>query len=149
MADLDIQELLQYLPHRHPMLLLDRITECEPGSHLVALKNVTINEPFFAGHFPERPVMPAVFILESMAQATGILALQTMGQKPDKDWMYYFVGVDKARFRTPVLPGDQLVLRVDLIKHSRGIWKVRCVASVGEKDVAEAELMGALRIGDA
>ncbi|MCB1741559.1 MAG: 3-hydroxyacyl-ACP dehydratase FabZ [Gammaproteobacteria bacterium] len=149
MVSLDIQELFKFLPHRYPMLLLDKVLECEPGSHLVALKNVTINEPFFPGHFPQRPVMPAVFIMEAMAQATGILALQTLGQSPGEDWMYYFVGVDKARFRSPVLPGDQLILRVHLIKHSRGIWKVNCKGLVDDKEVAEAELMGALRTGEA
>jgi 3-hydroxyacyl-[acyl-carrier-protein] dehydratase len=145
MADLEIDEILRYLPHRHPMLLVDRIIECEPSSHLVALKNVTVNEPFFPGHFPGRPVMPAVIILEVMAQATGILALRTLDRLPSEDSIYYFVGVDAARFRQPVVPGDQLIVRIDLVKHSRGIWKVKAEARVDGKLVASADLMGALR----
>jgi 3-hydroxyacyl-[acyl-carrier-protein] dehydratase len=145
MADLDIGDILRYLPHRYPMLLVDRILECEPSQHLVALKNVTVNEPFFPGHFPGRPVMPAVMILEVMAQATGILALRTLDRLPTEESIYYFVGVDGARFRQPVMPGDQLIVRIDLLKHSRGIWKVKAQASVDGATVASADLMGALR----
>ena len=145
MAELEIGDILRYLPHRYPMLLVDRIIECEPDSHLVALKNVTVNEPFFAGHFPDRPVMPAVVILEVMAQATGILALKTLDRLPNEDSIYYFVGVDGARFRQPVVPGDQLIVRIDLVRHSRGIWKVKAQARVDGKVVASADLMGALR----
>ncbi len=145
MAEMNIQDVLRYLPHRYPMLLVDRVLECVPGQYLVALKNVTANEPFFPGHFPGRPVMPAVMILETMAQATGILALRTLDSMPGADSIYYFVGVDAARFRQPVVPGDQLVVRVDIVRHSRGIWKVTATGSVDEKVVAEAELMGALR----
>jgi len=145
MADMSMQDILRYLPHRYPMLLVDRVLECEPGSHLVALKNVTANEPFFPGHFPERPVMPAVMILEVMAQATGILALRTLGHLPAERSIYYFVGVDDARFRQPVVPGDQLMVRIDIVRHSRGVWKVTAKGTVDGKLVAEASLMGALR----
>ena len=145
MSEMNIQEIAEYLPHRYPMLLVDRVLECVPGEYLVALKNVTANEPFFPGHFPERPVMPGVMILEVMAQATGILALRTLDEPPSEDSIYYFAGVDKARFRVPVLPGDQLIVRVEIVRHSRGIWKVNATASVDEKIVAEAQLMGALR----
>jgi len=146
---MDIQRVLEFLPHRYPMLLIDRVLECEPGKRLRALKNVTINEPFFGGHFPGRPVMPGVLILEVMAQATGLLALQSLDDLPKKDSMYYFVGVDQARFRKPVLPGDQLFVEVDLIRTSRGIWKVSATAKVDDQVVTTAELMGALRDGPA
>ncbi len=149
MADMDIQRVLEFLPHRYPMLLIDRVLECEPGKRLRALKNVTINEPFFGGHFPGRPVMPGVLILEVMAQATGLLALQSLDDLPKKDSMYYFVGVDQARFRKPVLPGDQLFEEVDLIRTSRRIWKVSATAKVDDQVVTTAELMGALRDGPA
>ena len=145
MAEMDIQQVLEFLPHRYPMLLIDRVLECEPGRRLRALKNVTINEPFFGGHFPGRPVMPGVLILEVMAQATGLLALRSLEELPERDSMYYFVGVDHARFRKPVLPGDQLLVEVNLIRASRGIWKVSAVATVADQVVATAELMGALR----
>ena len=145
MAEMNIREILRYLPHRYPMLLVDRVLECVPGEHLVAIKNVTANEPYFMGHFPERPVMPAVMILEVMAQATGILALRTLDELPGESSIYYFVGVDSARFRQPVLPGDQLVVRIEIVRHSRGIWKVNATGRVDEKVVAEAQLMGALR----
>ena len=145
MADMPIGEVMKYLPHRYPFLLVDRVLECTPGESLVALKNVTINEPFFAGHFPRRPVMPAVLILEAMAQATGILALRSLPRMPSNSSMYYFVGVDNARFRHPVTPGDQLILEIDLVRTTRGIWKVASRAKIGERLVANADLMGALR----
>ena len=140
-----IDEVLRHLPHRYPFLLVDRVLECVPGKSLVALKNVTINEPFFPGHFPHRPVMPAVLILEAMAQATGILALRSLGRLPSENEMYYFVGVDNARFRHPVEPGDQLIIEIELIRTTRGVWKVAGRGRVGEKLVAAADLMGALR----
>jgi 3-hydroxyacyl-[acyl-carrier-protein] dehydratase len=124
---------------------VDRVLECVPGEYLVALKNVTANEPFFPGHFPGRPVMPAVMILEVMAQATGILALKTLDTPPSEQALYYFVGVDGARFRQPVVPGDQLVVRVEIVRHARGIWKVNAQGTVDDRTVAEAQLMGALR----
>ncbi len=145
MSELEIDEILRYLPHRYPMLLVDRVLECKPGVSIKALKNVSMNEPYFPGHFPSRPVMPAVMILEVMAQVTGILALRTLDKLPTEESIYYFVGVDSARFRQPVRPGDQLIVDIDLIRHSRGIWKVRAEASVDGKVVASAELMGALR----
>lgn len=144
-VDMDINEVLRYLPHRYPMLLIDRVIACEPGKSLTALKNVTYNENFFQGHFPNRPVMPAVLILEAMAQATGILALRTLGTLPNERSIYYFVGVDKARFRRPVEPGDQLTIEVRIIRTARGVWKVESDASVNGSIAASAELMGALR----
>lgn len=145
METLDIHEILNHLPHRYPFLLIDRVTECEPGQHLIGYKNVTYNEPYFTGHFPQRPVMPGVLILEAMAQATGILAFRTVGEIPDENSLYYFVGVDNARFKQPVNPGDQLVLKVTYIKQKRGIWKFDGEASVDGNVVCSAELMCAER----
>ena len=145
MVDMSVEEVLRYLPHRYPFLLIDRVLECTPGTSLVALKNVTINEPFFPGHFPHRPVMPAVLILEAMAQATGILALRTLDRLPSESSMYYFVGIDNARFRHPVAPGDQLIIEIDLVRTMRGIWKVAGRGRGGTKVVATADIMGALR----
>ena len=145
MVDMPIDEVLKYLPHRYPFLLVDRVRKCVPGKSLVALKNVTINEPFFPGHFPRRPVMPAVLILEAMAQATGILALRSLERLPSATEMYYFVGIDKARFRHPVEPGDQLVVEIELVHTTRGVWKVAGRGKVEEKIVATADLLGALR----
>lgn len=145
MSEMNIKEIARFLPHRYPMLLVDRVLECVPGEYLVALKNVTANEPFFPGHFPENPVMPGVMILEVMAQATGILALRTLDEPLSESSIYYFAGIDGARFRAPVVPGDQLIVRVEIVRHKRGIWKVNSTASVDGKVVAEAQLMGALR----
>ncbi len=145
MAEFDIQDVMRYLPHRYPLLLIDRVLEIVPGEHIVAVKNVTANEPYFPGHFPGQPVMPAVMILEAMAQATAILCMRTLNQLPADGAIYYFAGIDGARFRKPVLPGDQLHLRIDILKHSRGIWKVNASGSVEGKVVAGAEIMGALR----
>ena len=145
MEQLDIFEILQHLPHRYPFLLIDRVTECIPGETLIGYKNVSYNEPYFTGHFPQRPVMPGVLILEALAQATGILAFRTLGRVPDENSLYYFVGVDKARFKQPVVPGDQLELSVKFIKEKRGIWKFEGVASVDGKVVCSADLMCAER----
>lgn len=145
MSELDIREILKYLPHRYPFLLLDRIVEWVPNKRLVALKNVTYNEQFFQGHFPNYPVMPAVLILEAMAQATGLLAMRSMEKLPADDSVYYFVGIDKARFRKPVSPGDQLMIEIEHEKTSRNIWRVQATARVLEKTVADAQIMGALR----
>ena len=145
MNGMDIKEVLKYLPHRYPMLLVDRVLDCRPGEFIKVLKNVTYNESFFPGHFPDNPVMPAVMILEAMAQATGILALRSLGSLPSADSIYYFVGVDKARFRHPVGPGDTLVVNVKLLRTTRGVWKVRADAFVEETLVADAQLMGAVR----
>ncbi|MDH5445859.1 MAG: 3-hydroxyacyl-ACP dehydratase FabZ [Gammaproteobacteria bacterium] len=145
METLDIHEILNHLPHRYPFLLIDRVTECKPGEYLIGYKNVTYNEPFFTGHFPQRPVFPGVLILEALAQATGILAFRTVGKIPDENSLYYFVGVDKARFKQPVNPGDQLVLKVTYIRQKRGIWKFDGEASVDGNVVCSAELMCAER----
>ena len=141
MNALDIKQILEHLPHRYPFLLVDRVLECEPGKHVVALKNVTINEPFFAGHFPHHPVMPGVMIIEAMAQAAAILAFQTLGAVPGDSHVVYFVGIDEARFRSPVLPGDQLTLYARIERHLRGIWKFAAEAKVGETLAAQAKMM--------
>ncbi|HEY4128171.1 MAG TPA: 3-hydroxyacyl-ACP dehydratase FabZ [Gammaproteobacteria bacterium] len=138
---MDIQAIMKQLPHRYPFLLLDRVLECTPGESLVALKNVTINEPFFPGHFPQRAVMPGVLILEAMAQATGLLAFATIGHPPGPNELYYFVGIDKARFREMVVPGDQILFKVKILAAKRNIWKFSGVAEVDGKMAAEAELM--------
>ena len=139
-SSLDIHEVMKHLPHRYPFLLIDRVVSHVPGESLVALKNVTINEPFFPGHFPQRPVMPGVLILEAMAQATGILAFITTQTLPDENSIYYFSGIDKARFRKPVEPGDQLILEVQLRRQKRNLWKFTGLAKVDGKVVTEAEL---------
>lgn len=142
---LDIYEILEHLPHRYPMLLIDRVLECRVGEKLIGIKNVSYNEPYFQGHFPHRPVMPGVMILEALAQATGILAFRTSNKRPDKGSLYYFVGIDEARFKQPVEPGDQLILEVDVIKTKRGVWKFNGVAKVDDKVVCSAVLMCAER----
>jgi 3-hydroxyacyl-[acyl-carrier-protein] dehydratase len=142
---MDIHKVMQQLPHRYPFLLIDRVTECVVGERLTAIKNVTINEPFFQGHFPHRPVMPGVLILEALAQATGLLAFETQGSAPEGNMLYYFVGIDKARFKKPVEPGDQLVLSVALERVVKGVWKFQGKAEVDGKVVAAAELMCAAR----
>jgi len=142
---MDIHEILDHLPHRYPMLLVDRVLECEPGKRIVALKNVTINEPFFAGHFPHHPVMPGVLVVEAMAQAAALLSFRTLETKPEKDSVYYFVGIDGARFKRPVMPGDQLMLEVHLERQIRGIWKFSGKARVAGQVAAEAAIMCTLR----
>ena len=138
---MDIDKILQHLPHRYPFLLIDRVTEFKAGESLTGIKNVTYNEPFFQGHFPQTPVMPGVLILEAMAQATGLLAFRTVERGADRDSLYFLVGMDKARFKQPVVPGDQLVLSARLLKSKRGIWKFDCDARVDGKVVASAEIM--------
>lgn len=138
---MDIQEILEHLPHRYPFLLVDRVLECEPGVRLKALKNVSVNEPMFTGHFPERPIFPGVLIMEALAQATGILAFKTTETKPDGTSLYYFAGIDNCRFKQPVVPGDQLILEVQVVKQKRGIWKFTGEARVDGKIVASADLM--------
>lgn len=145
MAEMEIGEIMKYLPHRYPMLLIDRVVEFNHGESLVAIKNVSYNEPYFQGHFPNRPVMPAVIILEAMAQATGILVLRSMDKIPSEKSIYYFVGIDGARFRRPVVPGDQLRIEVKLLRSSRGVWKLRSDATVDGDTVASGDLMGAMR----
>lgn len=142
---IDIADILRYLPHRYPFLLIDRVTEIEHDKRIVALKNVTINEPFFQGHFPHLPVMPGVLVLEALAQAAGILSFATMGRYADSNSVYYFAGIDSARFKRPVGPGDQLMLDVQIIRKSRLVWKFKGLATVDGQLVAEADLMCALR----
>lgn len=144
-TQMDIHEILQHLPHRYPFLLIDRVLECEPGKNIVALKNVSINEPFFPGHYPHHPVMPGVLIVEAMAQAAAILSFKTMGSLPSDDSVYYFVGIDDARFKRPVSPGDQVIFKVEILSNKRGIWKYGAVAEVDGKVVAEGNLMATLR----
>ncbi len=138
---LDINDVLRQLPHRYPFLLVDRVLEYEPGKSIRALKNVTYNEPFFTGHFPHRPVMPGVLIIEALAQAAGILAFRTADIIPNENTRFYFAGIDKARFRKPVEPGDQLILKVTLERQVRGIWKFSTVAEVAGSEVASAEML--------
>ena len=138
---MDIIEILQHLPHRYPFLLIDRVTEFKAGESLTGYKNVTYNEPFFQGHFPERPVMPGVLLLEAMAQATGLLAFKTVERGARRESLYFLVGIDKARFKQPVEPGDQVVLRADLLRSKRGIWVFDCKASVDGNVAATAEIM--------
>lgn len=141
MEFMEINEVMRHLPHRYPFLLIDRVLEWEPGAYLKAIKNVTINEPFFQGHFPGRPVMPGVLILEALAQATGVLAFKTNSQQPDRNALYLFVSIDRARFKRQVEPGDQVLLEVRLLRRLRGMWKFDSVARVGEDVAATAELM--------
>jgi 3-hydroxyacyl-[acyl-carrier-protein] dehydratase len=138
---MDIQEVMRRLPHRYPFLLVDRVLECIAGQSIRAIKNVTINEPFFPGHFPQRPVLPGVIILEALAQTAGILAFVTAGVYPDEKRQLYFVGIDKARFRRPVLPGDQLIMKATLERSLRGIWKFSTVAEVDGQETTSAEMM--------
>ena len=145
MSTMDIHDILKHLPHRYPFLLVDRVLECEPGKSIHAYKNVSINEPFFVGHFPHHPVMPGVLIMEALAQAAGILSFKTMGELPSDDSVFYFVGIDNARFKKPVTAGDQLHFHVDITRQMRGIWKYRAVAKVDDEVVAEADLMCAKR----
>ena len=142
---LDIYEILEHLPHRYPFLLIDQVTQCKLGESLTGVKNVTFNEPYFIGHFPNKPVMPGVLILEALAQATGILAFRTSNSRPTDESLYYLVGIDEARFKHPVKPGDQLILKVDVIKSKRGVWKFNGEASVDGVVVATAALMCAER----
>jgi 3-hydroxyacyl-[acyl-carrier-protein] dehydratase len=142
---MDIHQILQKLPHRYPFLLVDRVLEIEKGKSIKAIKNVTINEPFFTGHFPHRPVMPGVLMLEAMAQAAALLSFATQGVTPDDKTVYYFAGIDAARFKRPVEPGDQLVMDVELLRHKAGIYKFKGVTRVGEELACEAELMCTMR----
>jgi 3-hydroxyacyl-[acyl-carrier-protein] dehydratase len=137
----DIDEVMRRLPHRFPFLLVDRVLECRAGERLLAIKNVTINEPYFQGHFPGRPVMPGVLILEALAQAAGILCFVTAGVYPDESVKFYFAGIDEARFRRPVLPGDQLRLSVTLERRIRTIWRFGTVADVDGQQVCSAKMM--------
>lgn len=145
MSEMTIEEIKEYLPHRYPFLLIDRVISFEKDKRIVALKNVTANEPFFPGHFPHVAVMPGVLIVEAMAQAAAVLSLKSLGHKNDGKWVYYFVGIDGARFKRPVTPGDQVIFEVDAGRTGRGMAKFKAVAKVKDVLVAEAELLCALR----
>lgn len=145
MVDMDIHQVLSHLPQRFPILMIDRVLECEPGKRILALKNVSANEPYFPGHFPHRPVMPGVLILEAMAQAAGILVFRTLDRKPDEKSVYYYAGIDNARFKRPVEPGDQLRIEVSILGSKRGIWKFGCTARVADTLVAEADILCTVR----
>ena len=138
---MDVNAIRKLLPHRYPFLLVDRVLDFEPGVSLQAIKNVTFNEPFFQGHFPEKPVMPGVLILEALAQATGLLAFNTESRGAERDTLYYLVGIDNARFKQPVVPGDQLHLSVTVTKQKRGIWVFDSQATVDGKTAASAVIM--------
>jgi 3-hydroxyacyl-[acyl-carrier-protein] dehydratase len=142
---MDIHQILKLLPHRYPILLVDRVLELEKDKRIKALKNVTINEPFFTGHFPHRPVMPGVLMLEAMAQAAALLSFDSMGTAPDDNTVYYFAGIDGARFKRPVEPGDQMVMDVTLERAKAGIFKFKGTTRVGDEVACEAELMCTMR----
>jgi len=142
---MDIYKILKLLPHRYPFLLVDRVVEIEKGKRIKALKNVSVNEPFFTGHFPARPVMPGVLMLEALAQAAGLLSFDMLGEAPDENTVFYFVGIDNARFKRPVEPGDQLILDVELDRIKGGIYKFKGVARVDGNVACEAEIMCTMR----
>ena len=146
MAEMDALQVLDYLPQRYPLLMIDRVLECEPGKRILALKNVTNNEPHFTGHFPGRPIMPGVLILEAMAQAAGILVFRTRGDKADAGTVYYYAGIDEARFKKPVVPGDRLEIEATILAHKKTIWKFACVARVDGALVTEAVILCTERI---
>ena len=145
MNSLDINQIKEYLPHRYPMLLVDRVLDYELGKSIVAIKNVTANEEYFSGHFPHKPVMPGVLMIEALAQSAALLAFLTMGKKPDSTSVVYFVGIDAARFKRPVGPGDQLRMEVEIIRSSRGIYKFKARGLVDGEIALEAELMCTMR----
>ncbi len=142
---MDIHQILKQLPHRYPILLVDRVLEIEKGVKIKAIKNVSINEPFFMGHFPHRPVMPGVLMLEALAQAAALLSFDALGSTPDDNTVYYFAGIDGARFKRPVEPGDQLILEVSIDRMKAGIFKFKARALVGEEVAVEADLMCTMR----
>lgn len=142
---LDIQQILKWLPHRYPMLLVDRVTECVVSKHIRGIKNVTMNEPFFQGHFPGYPVMPGVLVIEALAQLSSILAWMELGRQPGDGSLIFFAGIDNARFRRQVIPGDTLILEAEIKKMSRGLGKFVARARVGDQMAAEAELMAVVR----
>ena len=145
MAEMDINEVMAHLPQRYPILMIDRVRELEPSKRIVALKNVSANEPYFPGHFPHRPIMPGVLILEAMAQAAGILVFRSTGTKPDPSSTYYYVGIDNARFKRPVVPGDQLELEVALDRQLKTIYRFTCEARVAGQTVAAATILCAVQ----
>lgn len=145
MSTLDIHQILKKLPHRYPLLLVDRVLEVEKGQRIKAIKNVTINEQFFNGHFPKRPVMPGVLMIEALAQASALLAFETLGQSPDDNTVYYFAGIDNARFKRPVEPGDQLILEATLERMKASVFKFKARALVGDEVAVEADLTCTMR----
>jgi len=144
-TSMDINQILDHLPHRYPFVLVDKVLSYELGKSIDAIKNVTINEPFFPGHFPHYPVMPGVLVVEALAQAAAILSFKTINDKPNDHSVYYFVGIDKARFKKPVIPGDQLKLNVSIERTIKGIWKYKGIAMVEDEIAAEAEIMCILK----
>jgi 3-hydroxyacyl-[acyl-carrier-protein] dehydratase len=142
---MDIHQILKRLPHRYPFVMVDRVLEIDHGKRILALKNVTINEPFFVGHFPQRPTMPGVLMLEALAQASALLSFDTLGIELDEKTLFYFVGIDAARFKRVVEPGDQLLLDVVLQRHRQGIFRYEARARVGDEVAVEAELMCTMR----
>ena len=145
LSGFDIHKILKILPHRYPILLVDRVVEFEANKRIKALKNVTINEPFFMGHFPHRPVMPGVMMLEALAQAAALLSFASSGEAPDENTVVYFLGIDGARFKRVVEPGDQLILEASIDRAKAGIYKYKARASVGGETACEAELMCTMR----
>lgn len=148
MEQMNVNDIKNYLPHRYPFLLVDRVTAFEKGKTLTAIKNVTVNEPFFNGHFPGKPIMPGVLIIEALAQATGLLGFRTMGEEPQKNTLYMLVAINKARFKRQVEPGDQLLLEVEVIKKKGIMWVFNTTATVDGKVAASAELMCAAKEGE-
>lgn len=145
MNSLDINQIREYLPHRYPLLLVDRVLHWESGRTITAIKNVSANEEFFNGHFPNKPVMPGVLMIEAMAQTAALLSFLTAGRKPDESTILYFLGIDNARFKRPVVPGDQLKIDVEIVKEARGIWKFKATATVDGQLAVEADLMCTIR----
>ena len=146
MPEMDAQQVLDYLPQRYPLLMIDRVLECEPGKRILALKNVTNNEPQFTGHFPGRQIMPGVLMLEAMAQAAGILVFRTRGDKADGNTVYYLAGIDEARFKKPVVPGDRIEIEATILAHKKTIWKFACVARVDGAVASEAVILCTERV---
>ena len=145
MSEMYVEEIRRFLPHRYPFLLIDRVLDCVPGETLTAIKNVSVNEPFFNGHFPETPIMPGVLIIEALAQATGLLGFKTMSEEPSDDLLYMLVGVDNVRLKRQVVPGDQLTLKVAVKRRSKVIWKFTAEASVDGEIVTTADLLCAAK----
>ena len=145
MSEMYVEEIRRFLPHRYPFLLIDRVLDCVPGETLTAIKNVSVNEPFFNGHFPETPIMSGVLIIEALAQATGLLGFKTMSEEPSDDLLYMLVGVDNIRFKRQVVPGDQLTLKAKVVRQSKVIWKFSCEASVDGDIVTTADLLCAAK----
>ena len=148
MSEMYVDEIRRFLPHRYPFLLVDRVLECTPGESLTAIKNVSVNEPFFTGHFPEQPIMPGVLIIEALAQATGLLGFRTMSEEPSEDVLYMLVGVDNVRFKRQVIPGDQLVLKAKIERRSKVVWKFSCEATVDDEVVTKVDMLCAAKPKD-